>query len=69
MFNQLKPRPEHIKKVLCLSTGELLTPHEIVKRFGLSLTAIYGAIDELELNHKLEVLRQKETPKMQVKLS
>lgn len=70
MFNQLKPQPEHLSKLLaCLEDGEQLSPNEIVKRSGLSLTATYGAIDALEAEQKIEVIRQNKTPKMQVRLS
>lgn len=53
----------------CLSGGELLFPNEIVKRSGLSLTATYGAIDELEAKHQVVVIRQNKTPRMQVRLA
>lgn len=70
MFNQLKPRPEHIEKLIeVLGDGKLLTPQEIAKRSGMSLTATYGAIEELKQNNKLEVLKQNKTPRTQVRLS
>lgn len=70
MFNQLKPRPEHLQGVIdVLSSHEALTPHEIVKRTGLSLTATLGAIEELERRKSIDVLRQTKTPKMKVRLT
>ncbi len=69
-FNKLEPRPEHLEALKsCLAGGELLTPHEIVKRSKLSLTATYGAIEALERDKELVVIRQDKTPKMQVRLS
>lgn len=69
-FNQLKAKPEHLEALLsCLSGDEALSPNEIVKRSGLSLTATYGAIEELETKQQVVVIRQNKTPKMQVKLA
>lgn len=70
MFNQRKPRPEHIEQLIaCLQGKDLITPNEITKASDLTLTATYGAIDELERQGKLVVIRQNKTPKMQVKLA
>ncbi len=68
-FNQRKAKPEHLELLLsALSGGELLSPNEIVKRSGLTLTATYGAIDELEAKQQVVIIRQNKTPRMRVKL-
>jgi hypothetical protein len=68
-FNNLKARPEHLEKLLkSLKGGKTLTPNDIVKNTGLSLTAVYGAISHLELSGKIGVERQNKTPKMRVSL-
>lgn len=70
MFNQRKAKPEHIEAFLkAVKKSELVTPHEIVKRSNLSLTAVHGVISELERQGKLEAVRQNKTPRLQVKLT
>lgn len=70
MFNQRKPRPEHLEQLIaCLKGRDLITPLEITKVSSLTLTATNGAIEELERQGKLVVVRQNKTPRTQVKLS
>lgn len=69
MYNPFPARPQHLEALRsCLAGGELLTPQEIAKRTGLSLTATRGAIEALEKDEEVIVVRQNKTPKMQVRL-
>jgi ribosomal protein S25 len=69
-FNTLKAKPENISSILSnLHEDEIVTPFELVNRTHMSLTAVYGALDELERTNAVEVIRQNKTPRMQVKLS
>lgn len=69
MFNTRKAKAEHIEMLLgCLKPGELVPPQEIVARTGLSLTAVRGAIEELEASKQLATVRQNTTPKLRVGL-
>lgn len=68
-FNNRKAKPEHLAELLTtLSKDNFLTPNDIFKISNLTLTATYGAIEELELQKMIVVVRQNKTPKMQVKL-
>lgn len=69
MFNQRKAKPDHIDAFLkSVKKGELVTPHEIVKRSNLSLTAVHCVISEFESQNKIETVRQNKTPRLQIKL-
>ncbi len=69
IFNQRKARPEHIAAFLkAIKKDEIITPYEIVKRSGLSLTAVQGVISEFENQNKIEVIRQNKTPRLQIRL-
>jgi len=68
-FNNRKPKPEHLAELLDnLSKDNYLSPNDIFRKSSLTLTATYGAIEELERQQKIVVIRQNKTPKMQVKL-
>jgi transcription initiation factor IIE alpha subunit len=68
-FNNLRAKPEHLKKLAdTLEDGASLTPNEIVKISGLSLTAVYGAIGHLESQGMIVCVRQNKTPKLRVSL-
>jgi ribosomal protein S25 len=68
-FNKLTAKPEHLDAILrSLPSDKLVTPFELVKITGLSLTATYGAIQELENRGAIDVIKQNATPKMQVRL-
>ena len=68
-FNNRKPKPEHLTELLAkLSKDSYLSPNDIFKKSNLTLTATYGAIEELERQQKIVVVRQNKTPKMQIKL-
>ena len=69
LFNSRKARPEHLEKLTkALKKGVWLTPNDLVKISGLTLTAVYGAINHLERQGGINVTRQDKTPKMQVSL-
>lgn len=69
MFNKRQPKPEHLEKFMdSLKPEELVTLQEIVKRSGLSLTAVTGAVDDLQRQGKIKVIRQNKTPKVQIGL-
>jgi DNA-binding MarR family transcriptional regulator len=69
MFNTLKPTPEHIEALLsCLSDRQQKSPTDIAKQSGLTLTAVNGAVSQLEQENLVIVHRQNKTPKVLVSI-
>lgn len=68
-FNNKKPRPEHLETLIELLKKESdLTPIQVTKMSDLTLTATYGAIEELERLGKITTIRQNKTPKLRISL-
>lgn len=68
-FNTLRPKPEHVTAVMAALKGEdLLSPQDVAKRAKLSLTQTNCALDHLEGNGSIHVVRQNQTPKVRVGL-
>jgi DNA-binding MarR family transcriptional regulator len=70
MRSTLTPKPEHIDGVLkALKGQDLQTPQEIARRSGLSLTAVTGALGQLERTGEVRIVRQSTTPKLRAGLA
>jgi predicted transcriptional regulator len=66
---RLEPKAEHIDAVVAALDGqEKLTPQAIAKISGLSLTKVKCALNRLEIDGKIDVVRQDVSPKVRVSL-
>ena len=65
----LKARPEHIEKAMkVLVSGQFYSPNELMRKAGLSLTAVKCVIVVLEAEGKLEIKKQQISPRLVVRL-
>lgn len=63
-FNTRKAKPEHLSAVRhALSDGSSQTPRELAAGTALTETAVRCALDVLEANGELTVVRQLKSPK------
>lgn len=66
---RLKPKQEHIDKVLgYLANRDLTSPYVIKNHTGLSLTAVKCVLNKLYKEDRLIVVTQDKTPRRLVKL-
>lgn len=64
-----KPKQEHLEKVSnALSLVEFISPDKLVKKTGLTLTAVKCVLEEMNKYGSIDIKRQQVSPRLSVKL-